>query len=250
MKRNITKLFLGVLLCCCCLSAKSQTSKQTQLSEINSPWYIGIKGGLPFGVCTFSSFAENKTRLGYDIGIYGGYNINSIFSVETFLMHGQIDMSSRGGNDYWLGQDGAFYYTPVSEMEGSLYSKLRSTATITRIGFQGNMDFLHFLSKNKNTRWKLYVSPAISAVKTCGTVKTINGNEKIFKGSNDLQLGLGGDISAAYQLTRHISAQIYTGITWLTNKRIDAMPKHQYSDNRIIESGIKLSWTFVKKGTK
>jgi len=56
-------------------------------------------------------------------------------------------MSTRGGNEYWLGQDGAFYYVPLSGIEGSLYSKLNSTASLTRIGFQNNMDFMQFLSK-------------------------------------------------------------------------------------------------------
>ena len=28
-------------------------------------WYVGIKGGVPFGFSTFSSFGHDKTRLGW-----------------------------------------------------------------------------------------------------------------------------------------------------------------------------------------
>ena len=240
-------MFLGVLFCCSCMSAKAQTSVLTQPLETNFSWYIGIKGGIPFGICTFSSFGENKTRAGYDMGVYGGYKINTTFSVEASLMHGQTDMSHRGGDDYWLDQDGIFYYVPVYGMEGSLYSKLHSTATMTRLAVQCNIEFMQFLSKRKNQRWKLYFSPAINAVYTCGTVKTIESDEIIFKGSNNLHLGFGGDISAEYQLTCQLSAQIYTGIIWLTGKGIDAMPEHLYSSNYIVESGIKLVWALCKK---
>ena len=45
-------------------------------------WYVGIKGGVPFGFSTFSSFGHDKTRLGWAAGIYGGYRFNPIFSAE------------------------------------------------------------------------------------------------------------------------------------------------------------------------
>jgi len=250
MKRNIVKMFLGVLFCCFCMSAKAQILVQTNPLDTNFSWYLGIKGGIPFGICTFSSFGENKTRAGYDMGVYGGYNINKIFSVEAFLMHGQIDMSFRGGDDYWLDYDGTFYYVPVYGMKGCLYSKLHSIVTMTRIGVQYNIDFMQFLSKRKNQLWKLYISPAISAVYTSGTVKIRECDEVIFKGSNNLHLGFGGDISPEYQLTYHLCAQIYSNIIWLTGEGIDAMPEHLYSSNCIVESGIKLVWTLGKKKKK
>ena len=30
-------------------------------------WYVGIKGGVPFGFSTFSSFGHDKTRLGLPV---------------------------------------------------------------------------------------------------------------------------------------------------------------------------------------
>ena len=44
----------------------------------NTNWYIGIQGGVPFGVSTFSSFGADKTRAGYDIGLYAGYRFNPV----------------------------------------------------------------------------------------------------------------------------------------------------------------------------
>lgn len=44
--------------------------------------YIGIEGGMPFGFSTFSSFAHDKTHLGWVAGLYGGYRFNPIFSAE------------------------------------------------------------------------------------------------------------------------------------------------------------------------
>lgn len=49
----------------------------------NTSWYVGLQGGVPFGTSTFSSFGADKTRAGFDVGLYGGYRFNPVLSLEA-----------------------------------------------------------------------------------------------------------------------------------------------------------------------
>ena len=76
-------------------------------------WYVGIKGGVPFGFSTFSSFGHDKTRLGWAAGIYGGYRFNPIFSAELSAKYGKMSLSAHDccvEQNYWL----AYYTRPES----------------------------------------------------------------------------------------------------------------------------------------
>lgn len=82
-------------------------------------WYVGLEGGMPFGISTFSSFGADKTRIGYAIGIYGGYRLNPVLSAELSMKWGKTALSAReccAASGYWLGADGTRYYAPVADI--------------------------------------------------------------------------------------------------------------------------------------
>ena len=258
MKNNIRNIFSVILVCCFCIfsaeeiSAQSSSSSPSLLSSSSSwepsPWYLGIKGGIPFGVSTFSSFGNDKTRLGWSGGVYGGYNINLIFSVEAFYSKGEISgMSVQDDFGYYISDDGEFSF---NDDTGSSYNDIYSTASMQRYGLQWNMDIIQLLYLDDEINFKIVLSPSVSAISTKATIKEIENDNVVLKGKNNLNPAIGSDLSFGYKLSKHLNAQIYTSFSWVFGDRIDGMPQHLYDDNFIMEFGIKCAWTFGKKREK
>lgn len=67
MKKRNYILLLCILLCAAPLMAQD-ASENTKFPG----WYVGLQGGVPFGVSQFSSFGFDKTRAGFSGGVYGG----------------------------------------------------------------------------------------------------------------------------------------------------------------------------------
>lgn len=88
----------------------------------------------------------------------------------------------------------------------------------------------------------------LAAVGTKATIKTAADDAKIMQSGKDWHLGMGGNLQAGYRLTEHLSISIYSGITYLTGKRMDGMPKRVHKSNYVWESGIRLGWSFGKYG--
>lgn len=55
VKKSLRALLSGLLLFCS-TNISAQTTELTKHTENFTPWYVGVKGGIPFGISTFSSF--------------------------------------------------------------------------------------------------------------------------------------------------------------------------------------------------
>lgn len=239
------------LLYCQSLAMHAQEIEPPESNQFSGQWYIGLRGGLPFGVSTFCSFGEDKTRPGFSAGVYGGYRFSSLLSLEAQAVWGSMRLSAHDCcMDYWLGADGNRYYVPVSGMQGWDYSDLYSRVGFQRYGLQLNVDVLQFFRYNPEKRWSIKVSPLLAIVGTKATIKTIGENKPVMQKSNDWHLGAGGSLSVGYRITGNLSFALYSDITWLTGKRMDGMPKYMHNVNYIWESGLKLGWTFGKYDRK
>ena len=64
----------------CSLTLNAQNKKDE--IDTRSPFYVGVKGGLPMAVSTFSSFGEDRFRAGCNFGALFGYSYDEIFSAE------------------------------------------------------------------------------------------------------------------------------------------------------------------------
>lgn len=239
------------------VSILSFSFAKAEASDSNLPdskgWYLGVDGGLPFGLSTFSSFGHDKTHLGWAAGIYGGYRFNPIFSAELSARYGEVNLSAQDccvERNYWLGSDGMLYKAGVLGMDSWEYAQLKSHVRMGWYGARVHVNLLGLLRKTAHSRWTVAVSPHLYAVTTCADIQTLADHAEVMKGSTRWHLGYGASLQAGYQLTSNLNLGIYSGLTRLSGERMDGMPEHLHKNNFVWESGIRLGISFSKKKNK
>lgn len=254
MNRSTTQIRLLVAVL---VSILSFSFVKAEASDSNLPdskgWYLGVDGGLPFGLSTFSSFGHDKTHLGWAAGIYGGYRFNPIFSAELSARYGEVNLSAQDccvERNYWLGSDGILYKAGVLGMDSWEYAQLKSHVRMGWYGARVHVNLLGLLRNTAHSRWTVAVSPHLYAVTTCADIQTLADHAEVMKGSTRWHLGYGASLQAGYQLTSNLNLGIYSGLTRLSGERMDGMPEHLHKNNFVWESGIRLGISFSKKKNK
>lgn len=254
MNRSTTQIRLLVAVL---VSILSFSFAKAEASDSNLPdskgWYLGVDGGLPFGLSTFSSFGHDKTHLGWAAGIYGGYRFNPIFSAELSARYGEVNLSAQDccvERNYWLGSDGMLYKASVLGMDSWEYAQLKSHVRMGWYGARVHVNLLGLLRNTAHSRWTVAVSPHLYAVTTCADIQTLTDHAEVMKGSTRWHLGYGASLQAGYQLTSNLNLGIYSGLTRLSGERMDGMPEHLHKNNFVWESGIRLGISFSKKKNK
>lgn len=254
MNRSTTQIRLLVAVL---VSILSFSFAKAEASDSNLPdskgWYLGMDGGLPFGLSTFSSFGHDKTHLGWAAGIYGGYRFNPIFSAELSARYGEVNLSAQDccvERNYWLGSDGMLYNASVLGMDSWEYAQLKSHVRMGWYGARVHVNLLGLLRNTAHSRWTVAVSPHLYAVTTCADIQTLADHAEVMKGSTRWHLGYGASLQAGYQLTSNLNLGIYSGLTRLSGERMDGMPEHLHKNNFVWESGIRLGISFSKKKNK
>ena len=254
MNRSTTQIRLLVAML---VSILSFSFAKAEASDSNLPdskgWYLGVDGGLPFGLSTFSSFGHDKTHLGWAAGIYGGYRFNPIFSAELSARYGEVNLSAQDccvERNYWLGSDGMLYKASVLGMDSWEYAQLKSHVRMGWYGARAHVNLLGLLRNTAHSRWTVAVSPHLYAVTTCADIQTLADHAEVMKGSTRWHLGYGASLQAGYQLTSNLNLGIYSGLTRLSGERMDGMPEHLHKNNFVWESGIRLGISFSKKKNK
>lgn len=254
MNRSTTQIRLLVAVL---VSILSFSFAKAEASDSNLPdskgWYLGVDGGLPFGLSTFSSFGHDKTHLGWAAGIYGGYRFNPIFSAELSARYGEVNLSAQDccvERNYWLGSDGMLYKAGVLGMDSWEYAQLKSHVRMGWYGARVHVNLLGLLRNTAHSRWTIAVSPHLYAVTTCADIQTLADHAEVMKGSTRWHLGYGASLQAGYQLTFNLNLGIYSGLTRLSGERMDGMPEHLHKNNFVWESGIRLGISFSKKKNK
>ncbi len=247
-------ILLSAVLSLASLPAKADEGGQPDKPEATGKgFFIGVQGGMPFGVSTFSSFGADRIRPGYSAGIYGGYRFNPVLSLEAAARWGRANLSAQGccaDLGYWLGSDGVRYNVPVLNMDGWNYGDLKSSVFMQNYGLQLNVNVLGFFDETRHGRWTLEVSPLLAAVGTKATVNAISDGAEAIKGSTRWHLGAGGNLQAGFQATKHLNIGVYSGLTYLTGDRMDRIPVNLHKANYVWESGIKVGFTFGRKNRK
>ena len=254
MNRSTTQIRLLVAVL---VSILSFSFAKAEASDSNLPdskgWYLGVDGGLPFGLSTFSSFGHDKTHLGWAAGIYGGYRFNPIFSAELSARYGEVNLSAQDccvERNYWLGSDGILYKASVLGMDSWEYAQLKSHVRMGWYGARVHVNLLGLLRNTAHSRWTVAVTPHLYAVTTCADIQTLADHAEVMKGSTRWHLGYGASLQAGYQLTSNLNLGIYSGLTRLSGERMDGMPEHLHKNNFVWESGIRLGISFSKKKNK
>lgn len=208
-------------------------------------WYIGVEGGMPFGLATFSSFGHDKAHIGWMGGLYGGYRFSPVLSAELTAKYGQMTLTARDccvDCDYWIGSDGVRYNAAVMGMDSWNYRDLQSYVDIGQYGARLNVNILGFFNRPQPCRWSVELSPHLYAVSTKASVQTIGNKTDVQKGSTKWHLGYGGNLQAAYQINSRLQLGIYSGVTVLSDSKMDAMPEYLHKSNFIWESGLRLGY--------
>lgn len=254
MNRSTTQIRLLVAVL---VSILSFSFAKAEASDSNLPdskgWYLGVDGGLPFGLSTFSSFGHDKSHLGWAAGIYGGYRFNPIFSAELSARYGEVNLSAQDccvERNYWLGSDGMLYKASVLGMDSWEYAQLKSHVRMGWYGARVHLNLLGLLRNTAHSRWTVAVSPHLYAVTTCADIQTLADHAEVMKGFTRWHLGYGASLQAGYQLTSNLNLGIYSGLTRLSGERMDGMPEHLHKNNFVWESGIRLGISFSKKKNK
>lgn len=254
MNRSTTQIRLLVAVL---VSILSFSFAKAEASDSNLPdskgWYLGVDGGLPFGLSTFSSFGHDKTHLGWAAGIYGGYRFNPIFSAELSARYGEVNLSAQDccvERNYWLGSDGMLYKASVLGMDSWEYAQLKSHVRMGWYGARVHVNLLGLLRNTAHSRWTVAVTPHLYAVTTCADIQTLADHAEVMKSSTRWHLGYGASLQAGYQLTSNLNLGIYSGLTRLSGERMDGMPEHLHKNNFVWESGIRLGISFSKKKNK
>ncbi len=161
------------------VSILSFSFAKAEASNRNLPdskgWYLGVDGGLPFGLSTFSSFGHDKTHMGWAAGIYGGYRFNPIFSAELSARYGEVNLSAQDccvERNYWLGSDGVLYNASVLGMDSWEYAQLKSHVRMGWYGARGSRESAGAVRNTAHSRWTVAVSPHLYAVTTCADIQT------------------------------------------------------------------------------
>ena len=246
-------LSISILMLLAMLAAGVQTAvaQSSDSRDYERGWYAGLSGGTSFGQATFRSITESKTNVGAQFGVFGGYQLSRLFSVEALATMGWQKQTSLDCCPYWLSTDGERSFAPVLDEQGNYYRDLEAKTSWMRLGMQANFNVLSLLTQPA-CKWSVTLSPQLSAV-TTHTKHLATGSssgagsqgkyEQEF--SRQWHLGLGGQAAVGYRVARNIGLQLYGGITCLTGSRFDNIPEHCHKSNLLWEGGVKLSYHFT-----
>ena len=238
-KKAFTLLLLMAFMAAGVPSAFAQTGSRSD----ERGWYAGLSGGTSFGQATFRSITESKTHVGAQVGIFGGYQLSRLLSVEALATLGSQKLTSLDCCPFWLSTSGEFTFAPVLGQQGHYYRDLEAKTRWMRFGLQANFDVLSLIT-NPATRWSVNLSPQVSAVST-RTKHLATGYEQEF--DRQWHLGLGGQAAVGYRVAQYVGLQLYGGITCLTGDRFDNIPKYEHKSNLIYEAGLKVAFHFGKQ---
>lgn len=220
------------------VSIMAQTNKN-QLFK-TSKWYIGADAGISFGRGTFCSFGADKTRVGYGFGLLGGYHINNFLSTEAELRYGRLGLGAYDCCKDLYFADGNRYYAPLAGAKNYRYGDLFSSVNLYELGLHLNIDFVKMF--RPESRWSFLLSPAVYGIASKATVKTTEGENEVLKGNGQIHFGVGGDLGVGYQISPRVNLRLYTGMTYLTGKGIDAMPQTEHKTNYTWDTGVKVTF--------
>lgn len=213
-------------------------------------FYVGLHTGMPVAEANFASFAADKYRPAWSMGIHTGYRFTEAWSLELTAAWGQLflaeqDCCQRYG--YILGSDLERYLPRLfpTDMEGITYADLLSRVFVQRYGVQVNMNLLGLFVPAGTSPWRLELSPALYAVGTSATLVAKTGKAPLAENVSSWHLGYGAQLSASYALTERMRVGLYGGFTQLTGKPMDGTPR-MHSTHYIADAGVKFTLSLGK----
>lgn len=252
------------LICCFAVLAMSflaVSAQERNNHPVNQGWYAGLRGEIPTGVCTFSSFGSGDNGIGWGGGVYAGRMLGDVLSAEISAGFGRVGLSARDccvERGYWLGSDRVRYNAPVVDLEGWSYGDLESAVSIMRVDARINADILGLLAgpaarASSPGRWAVEVSPVLAVTCSKAEIKAwVDGGnsernrKSVLKADSKWNFGTGGCLQVRFSVTERMDVALFSELLTLVGSRFDGVPKHQHGSNLLWSNGFKAAWTFGK----
>lgn len=243
-----TKLAFLLICTAICIQGKSQTSSASKDHYDFSNWYAGIEYSIPFLSGDISSFADNKTYVGYQLGLRGGYQFNRLFGLELSFSYARNKLGSKSYSlDYIIGNDAMTYYPPTT-LEGTKYRDAYSRVTYYQFGLHPSINLNNiFIKYDENHRFTFLFQPGIYLQKFSPVLFNKNTGDRLDVRNldNSFNLGLGADFAVRFKASRNIDLQIRSGMIWINNNDFDGISTEaKAKDSYMWTSGISVFWKF------
>lgn len=254
-------------LCCFAVLAMSilaVSAQERNNHSIKQGWYAGIRGEVPTGVCTFSSFGSGGNGIGWGGGVYVGRALGGMLSAEVSAGIGHVGLSARGccvERGYWLGSDRVRYNAQVVDLEGWSYDDLESSVSVMKFDARLNVNVLGLLAgpagrASSLNRWAVEISPVLAATCSKADIKAwVDGENSarsrgnVIKADSKWNFGAGGCLQLCFSVTERVDVALYSELLTLVGRRFDGLPKHQHGANMLWNNGFKAAWTFGKESS-
>ena len=185
--------------------------------------------------------------------MFAGYAFSRAVSLEAQASWGRAGTGARPcctETGYWLGDDGRQYYAPADGMDGWEYGSLKSRVATQSYGLQLNLNVLPLLGAGRQGRWRLEISPRVAAAGTKARLYERATGRRVKSLPARWHMAAGFRLQGSCAVAGRLRLGLYTGMTFLTGKGLDGIPRHAHSSNYLWESGVRLSFHFGKAKPK
>lgn len=249
-------------LCCFAVLAMSflaVSAQERNNHSVNQGWYAGLRGEVPTGICTFSSFGSGGNGFGWGGGVYAGRMFGDVLSAEISAGMGHVGLSARDccvERGYWLGSDRVRYNAPVVDLKGWDYDDLESSVSVMKFDARLNVNVLGLIAgpagrASSLSRWAVEVSPVLAATCSKADIKawvdddnSARIRKSVIKEDSKWNFGAGGCLQARFSVTERMDVAVFSELLTLVGGRYDGIPKHQHGTNLLWNNGFKAAWTF------
>lgn len=257
----------------------AQETEHKEVRYLDYPfWYVGLGYSVPMFYGDLYSWNQRDFYWGNSFNVRAGRQFSSAFGLEASLSYGWNKVSSpKYAYRQQLGIDGMTYYR-YTLIDGSTYYSSHPTGDLT--GYQGNNQYDNKMNiagtpyqdiYNKVSYWQLGVQPVFNLNRLLSPYALKDEQRFTFflkpgvylqwftatpyhrdtdkviapKQRNEFSIGLGADLSLRYRFYRRWSAELYTGLNWISDNDFEAVrTKRLTHDSYMWNSGVTLMYKF------
>ncbi len=252
MMSKIKNLFVACSCVLIPLAATAKTEKEERKQKTTIPyWYFNVGYETPFMHGDMYSLTKEKTNFGIGPNIRLGYRFNSLFGLELKAMYARMKgYSPSGSENFVLGDNGMTYYkytmvkgsdysagpdnlwgiwgeNDFETINANPYSEMYSKVDQFQLGLMGTLNLnrlFMYVPNDRTQRFTMFLKPAIYANKYhSATYFRANDQRATKKYKSPISVGLGGELSLDWAISRHFGVELYTGIMWVSDQEFDGI---------------------------
>ena len=238
--KKLMILAIGLSVCFTMQAQNNSSEKPSkkQDAQIDRPVYVSLGGGIAFGDCTFRSFSDRGSALGWDGSIAAGYKFSDLFSLEVNFTVGEANTKAMSCCNYRLTLDGERKTAANPGTDSWNYFDLKSKTALRKYMLQGNFNLLSFID---DCPFSFDIAPQLGLVATTTTHNGPLHSTGVMtskKYDKQYHFAAGGAGILGYAINSHVGIRTYGSIDHLFGQRFDNIPEHVHNENFIFDFGI------------